>query len=514
MTIKDLVPREDLELVDAFLAANPGGAQPDPTGLGSYGRRHQYKDGTIIDVDVASVNLTLGGRSCRLVLYQDITERKRTLTDLAIARDEAVEASNIKSAFLANVSHEVRTPMNGVIGMTELLLGTDLTAEQREYTGQVWRSGEQMLGILDDILDISKIEAGHLELDRGDFDLRGTVGETCSISGSHASAKGLRMTVHFDDNVPRSCHGDGRRLAQVVRNLLSNAIKFTSEGTIVVHVSARHTSPEASLVRVEISDTGIGIEPAQLERIFEPFTQADASTTRLYGGTGLGLTIAREIVEMMGGAISGRSEPGRGSTFWLEVELGVPTGVSPEPRRPDAVVAAPPWAGSPLLLVAEDSPVNQVVAARALERCGYRSHLVASGREAVEAFASGDYEAVLMDCQMPGLDGYRATAEMRAMERDSRRTPIIAMTARALAGDHERCIEAGMDDHISKPMHHAELLEKLTRWIPNDRERRLRPAMPASPPRMLSSGAGGATPRAKHPSPSRREPRRTPDSAA
>jgi PAS domain S-box-containing protein len=470
MTVAELGPAEDVALLLAALPTNPDGVKPaDMGGIAGRPWRHIYKDGTVIEVEATSANLMMGPRACRIALFHNVTERNRAFGELAIARDEAVEASNMKSAFLANVSHEVRTPMNGVIGMTELLLDTKLTDEQREYASQVWRSGEQMLAIVNDILDLSKIEGGHLELEIADFDPHHTIGDVCAGAMAQARAKGLALSLELDDLVPHCCRGDGRRLGQVLLNLLSNAIKFTADGSIDVRVDATPAPDRRSRVRVEVTDSGIGMAPDTLERMFEPFTQADVSTTRHYGGSGLGLAIAREILDMMGGVIGARSEAGQGSSFWFEVELPVPDAAeapSAPPLPPGATAAA--WTRQPLLLVAEDSAVNQIVAARALERCGCRTHVVSDGREAVEAFATGTYDAVLLDCQMPNVDGYQATAEIRELESGGRRTPIIAMTAHAMEGEYRRCLDAGMDDHITKPMRHAELAEKLLRWIPED----------------------------------------------
>jgi two-component system sensor histidine kinase/response regulator len=431
--------------------------------------RHQYKDGTIIDVEITSEELIFDGRECRIALCHNVTERNRSAAEIAVARDQAVEASNLKSAFLANVSHEIRTPMNGVIGMAELLLDTDLTGEQRSYAEQVARSGEQMLTLINDILDVSKIEAGQLELDLGDFDLHETIEQTCAVAGLKADAIGIKLEVTIEAGTPRHVRGDARRLRQVILNLVANAVKFTTAGGVTVLASAA-ASPggEQTLVRIAVSDTGIGIDPAILMKIFEPFTQADASTTRNYGGTGLGLAIVRELVELMGGTIGCHSKPGVGSTFYFSIPLASPAEAragTASPERPSAREVEP-WARTPRLLVVEDSPVNQVVAVRTLERLGCQCDVANDGHEALEALASRTYDAVMMDCQMPGMDGYEATAQLRRREADGRRTPVIAMTAHAMKGDAERCLAAGMDDYIAKPMRRELLLEALHRWIP------------------------------------------------
>jgi PAS domain S-box-containing protein len=475
MTIKDLLPPAEVDLLVSYLARNPNGSRPSLAGRPEgYPGHHRLKDGTIIDIEATSTNLDLNGRDCRIAHFDDVTQRNRAAEQIAAARDQAVEASNLKSAFLANVSHEIRTPMNGVIGMTELLLDTELSEEQRDFANQVARSGEQMLSIINDVLDLSKIETGHLELDVGDFDLHDTITETCSVAAGQARVKGLRLDVVIDPDVPRRRRGDGRRLRQIVLNLVANAVKFTAAGTVSVRVSAAARPNGASTIRVEVSDTGIGIDPGNLERMFEPFTQADASTTRQYGGTGLGLAIARELVEMMQGTIGATSTPGQGSSFTFEVELAAPD-TADQRAETGELSGAPAWAEPPLVLVAEDSQINQIVATRALERCGCRAVVVGDGIEALAALEAQRFALVLMDCQMPNMDGYEATAELRRRERD-RHTPVVATTAHAMDGDKQRCLDAGMDDYISKPMRHADLASKLRQWIPAGSE----PA--ASPP--------------------------------
>ena len=452
--------------------------------------RLRHKDGTyrwiLTRGTIIKEESTLSSRM--VGIHIDVTDRKAAEEVLRQAKDAAEAASRAKSQFLANMSHEIRTPMNGVLGLADLLVRYPLGEKERQLTQSIHRSGTVLLSIINDILDFSKIEAGKLQLEAVPFDVHRAIREAVELSEPDALKKQLKLSVHIDHGVPMYLLGDPIRLRQIIVNLVSNAIKFTERGTIVVDAVLKDTRHGRYGVVISVTDTGIGISPEAQAHIFDAFSQADGSTTRKYGGTGLGLAIVKQLVTMMGGIIELQSRQGEGSCFQFTAYfkacdecIQMPPNSLAQTGRHTAMAETwrPIDAAPARILLVEDNPVNREVACGMLEMLHCQIDTAENGREALDATAKTDYALVLMDCQMPEMDGLTATKLIRAREVERathdkntgnlscRHLPIVALTAHAMQGDREQCLSVGMDDYLTKPFTLVQIEQVLSRWLPN-----------------------------------------------
>ncbi|VAW70782.1 BarA sensory histidine kinase (= VarS = GacS) [hydrothermal vent metagenome] len=401
-------------------------------------------------------------------LATEIEQRKRIEKELKKSRQEAEAANKAKSEFLANMSHEIRTPMNGILGTLQLLQDSELNNSQSEYVNIAHNSGEALLSLLNDILDFSKIEAGKLELESIPFDIKGLVKEINVLLRKRAEERQVELTSEIESEVPNIIKGDSVRIRQVLSNLITNAIKFTEKGKVTVKIKVLEKTQKMARLRIEVNDTGIGIAEKAQKKLFNSFTQADGTTTRKYGGTGLGLAIVRQLVTLMRGRLGIDSEEGKGSSFWVEIGFEMPEDELeiPVKNEKNKTEIADNLQGH--ILLVEDNPVNQIVAKKMLEKIGLSYEVANNGEEAINILKqSHEINLVLMDCQMPVMDGYTATQVLREYEKKSgaRRLPVVAMTANAMEGDKEKCLSAGMDDYVAKPVKLVSLKEALGRWL-------------------------------------------------
>jgi PAS domain S-box-containing protein len=440
---------------------------------------HVRKDGLETPVEISCRVFEYRGAPAVLSMARDITERKRAeseaqarAAELERAKTEAEDANRAKGEFLANMSHEIRTPMNGIIGMTAILLDTPLTPTQRDYAETVRRSADALLAIVNNVLDFSRIEAGGMELESVVFDIAACLAETGGLMAAQAREKGLEYVFQAETE-HHWVRGDAGRVRQIVLNLLSNAIKFTEQGQVTLGFASTSAAPDGDrgILAVSVTDTGMGIAADDLPLIFRKFTQLDSSLGKRHEGTGLGLAISRQLAEMMGGALTAASDLGHGATFTLTLPLVWDSPPCAAARGPDQP-AAPSETEVPVrrrrILLAEDNAVNRKIGVLVLEKLGCSVDVAANGREAAEMADRCSYDLIFMDCAMPEMDGYAATRHIRERQSGDRRVPIVALTAHAIEGARERCLDAGMDDYVAKPISPAALERTVVKWSPSD----------------------------------------------
>jgi PAS domain S-box-containing protein len=452
-------------------AAEVGGAMP---GASPQQTTAQRADGQALQVEMNISEWVQDGQTYFTLIVRDVSERLRLVEELKIAKDEAERASQAKSTFLANMSHEIRTPMNAVLGLTHLALRQATDERGRDYLERIQQSAQHLLGIIDDILDFSKIEADKLSLEHIDFSLAAVLENFSNLIVDKATAKGLKLSIEVGPDVPDALVGDPLRLGQILINYGNNAVKFTERGEIRVRVERLEQGAQDVVLRCAVRDTGIGLSPEHRQRLFQSFHQADPSTSRQYGGTGLGLAIAARLADMMGGQVGVDSRLGEGSTFWFSARFGLAAAAAPTSADGSLpVLAALGGIGTMApgtaearrvrVLVVDDNEVNLLIAGEMLSYAGAEVHTAEDGVQALQRLQSETFDLVFMDMQMPVMDGLEATRRIRART-DGPRVPIVAMTANALPADRERCLQAGMDDVITKPIDPDRLVAVVRRW--------------------------------------------------
>lgn len=435
------------------------------TGLTQRSRvRMKHKNGEYRWIEIISRNLFDNPAVGAIVTnMRDITDSTNAEIATAEARQRAESANQAKSDFLAMISHEIRTPMNGITGMCQLLLETNLNKDQQDYSETIAQSAQSLLALINDVLDFSRIEAGKLNIERAPIDLSVVLSEVVQLMRIRAEEKGLKIKTTYPADAPRAFYGDALRIRQILFNLTGNAVKFTETGEINLDAEIEFSAASRYTISISVRDTGIGIDPEKLETVFHKFTQADLSTTRRYGGTGLGLSISRSLAELMGGTIVAQSVPGQGSLFRLQIQLDA----APEnalQRRESSSNALQPLSESLDILLVEDNKVNQKLALRLLDRLGCKAKVASNGLEALTMLDRYNFDLILMDCQMPEMDGYEATRRIREREHGTKHIPIVAITANAMESDLERCLTSGMDSYLTKPIDFPKLRDALETW--------------------------------------------------